>query len=179
MRIRATLTAIDQIETDCAVLTYFEDERPLKSMTGLMDWRLCGRLSKFILDEQIDGSFGEALLFPADRKMLSHKILLMGLGLEGSYTFENYSVTIRKILDALFKLKITEFVLTLPGLYGTDIDLALAATRFCEALSIRYRDDKAMFSAMNVTIVALPDQLKKINPILGNFEKKNRAEMGL
>ena len=179
MKCRATSSSIDQIEADCAVLSYFEDERPLKGMTGLADWRLCGSLSGYILEDNISGKFGEILYFPVGHRLKVNRAVMIGLGSKKEYSFETYSVTVRKILDTLFKLNICDFTMTLPGLVGTDIDVTLAATRFCEALAIRYREDHAMFSMLNVMIIAMSDQLKKLNPVLNNFEKKIRGELGM
>lgn len=180
MRCRATSAPIDDIKTDCAILSFYEDERPLKGMTGLVDWRLCGSLSRFILDGNIDGHFGEILMFPERKwKLQADRVLLIGLGPKSQFSFETYSVTIRRILDSIFKLNINDFVLELPGLIGTDLDISLAATRFVEALAIRYREEQSLLAKLSVTIMAVSDQLKKLNPVFGKFEKNTRLDLGL
>jgi hypothetical protein len=44
----ATLGAIDALDVDTLVLCLTEDVRPLPGAAGLVDWRLAGRLSRFI-----------------------------------------------------------------------------------------------------------------------------------
>jgi hypothetical protein len=179
MKCRATASPIDQVEADCAVVPYYEDERPLKDSAGLADWRLCGVLSRYILDENIDGHFGETLMFPVRHKKLKiDRVVMIGLGPKPQFQFESFSVCIRKILDTLYKLQITNFTMELPGLFGTDIDIGQAAKRFCEALAIRYREDHSLYATLDVMILARSDQLKKINPIFSSFEKKTREELG-
>ncbi len=179
MKCRASATTIDQIEADCVVLPFYEDERPLKASTGLADWRLCGSLSRYIMEESIDGHFGETLMFPVrNRKLKIDRVVMIGLGAKSQYQFESFSVTIRNILDTLYKLQVHSFTMELPGLIGTELDISQAAKRFCEAVAIRYRDDQALFASLDVMILARSGQLKKINPIFSSFEKKTREELG-
>ena len=180
IKCRATSAPVDQIETRCAVLTFFNDERPLKGMVGLADWRLCGSLSRLIMENSIDGHFGEVVMFPVrNKKLKTERVVILGLGPKAQYNFETFSVSIRKILDTLFKLQINDFTLELPGLCGTDLDIAMAAHRFCEALAIRYRDDRDLFSKMQITVISKPEYIKKLNPVFTAFEKKTRDELGL
>ena len=179
MKLRATATPIDQIKTECVVLGFFEDERPLKGQTGLTDWRMCGLLSRHLMDGFISGAFGETLFFPVGRHMACSKALLLGLGKKPSYTFETFSVTVRKTLDTLFKLGIGDIAMPLPGVDGSDIDPNLAAHRFCEALAIRYRDNAGLYANLQVTIVSQSENLKQINPVLANFERKISDELGI
>lgn len=180
MKCRATAAPIDEIITECTILFFYEDERPLKGMAGLADWRLCGSLSSFILDSNVDGHFGEILMFPErNRKLQADRVLMIGLGPKNLFTLESYTVSIRSMLDAVHKLKISDFALELPGLVGTDLDISLAATKFTEALAVKYRDEKSLLKKLSVTIMAASDQLKKFNPVFGQFEKKTRQELGL
>lgn len=179
MKCRATSASIDQVQTACAVMTYFQDERPLKGTTGLADWRLCGRLSRFILDDRIDGRFGDTLMFPVGHRLKVERVLMIGLGYRASFNFESYSVCIRKIMDTLYKMQINNFALALPGTVDCDIDVSMAASRFCEALAIRFRDDPPLYGMLQVTIIAVPEHLKKLNPVFANFEKKVREELGI
>ena len=51
--------SLDQLQTELMVLPFFSDERPLRGATGLIDWRLCGTLSRKLMAGYLDGRFGE------------------------------------------------------------------------------------------------------------------------
>ena len=71
---------LDEIPGQLALVTAFEDVRPLKGRAGLVDWRLNGRLSKFIRDSKFQGTKGEALLMPTRGRIDSSELLLLGVG---------------------------------------------------------------------------------------------------
>src|SRR3989338_6290168 len=71
---------VDKIEADVVALTFFEDERPLRGVAGLADWRMNGALSRLILNETLSGKEGESLLMSTDGRILSPRLLLFGLG---------------------------------------------------------------------------------------------------
>ena len=52
---------LPELSGDVAVFI-FSDERPLKGLLGLLDWRLCGQISRLILAHHISGKEGEKLL---------------------------------------------------------------------------------------------------------------------
>lgn len=72
------------------------DERPLRGLAGLVDWRLCGALTKSLREGHFRGDPGEALLSVDGRRLLSRRIFLHGVGSVGkaahkgpdSYVFE-------------------------------------------------------------------------------------------
>src|SRR5260221_14536712 len=47
------------------VAPFFADERPLRGTGGLVDWRLCGRLSRLLAARRVTGALGETPLLPA------------------------------------------------------------------------------------------------------------------
>ncbi len=57
-----------------------EDERPLRGDAGLVDWRLCGLISKHLRSGYVTGQLGEAVLLPGDRPLSPARILLVGAG---------------------------------------------------------------------------------------------------
>jgi hypothetical protein len=180
MKCRATANPIDQVEADCAVLAYHQDVRPLKGTVGLADWRMCGFFSRLILEDHIQGEIGDVLMMPVhDQKLRIAKVVLIGLGEKNKYDLVAFSNNLDIIFDTLYKMKIYDFAIELPGVSGSDIAPALAAKRFCEALAKKYRQDKTMMKMLRVTVLAKNDQLKKFNPVFGPFEKEIRKELGL
>lgn len=84
----AELARWDQLEEaqipEALVLPFFSDERPLRGAAGLVDWRLCGRLSRMLKAGRVRGALGEATLYPPPstptRRVPFPRIVLFGLG---------------------------------------------------------------------------------------------------
>ncbi len=92
---------IDEVPGQVAIAPVFQDVRPLKGSTSLIDWRLNGRLSELILKGKLAGEFAECLIMPAQGRMASHEILVFGLGKRKDVTEkkfeEGFSILIRKL----------------------------------------------------------------------------------
>lgn len=58
------------------------DERPLQGLGGLVDWRLCGGLTRILERELFDGRGGESLLTTSGRRLPVDRIFLFGTGRE-------------------------------------------------------------------------------------------------
>jgi len=79
------LRALDDAPGDLLIVTAFADERPLEGLTGLVDWRLSGALSRWRIGGFSTGYLGERVLYPTWRR-LSHPLLLfVGLGSREEY----------------------------------------------------------------------------------------------
>ena len=66
MRLSVELTRgpIERTRVEVAIVTFFEDDRPLRGSAGRADWRLCGQLSRLVSEGRIQGRRGEAVLVP-------------------------------------------------------------------------------------------------------------------
>lgn len=80
LRVCATREALHRVRVDLLVVGFAEDERPLRGSAGLVDWRLCGALSRLIRAGRIGGARGEALLMPAGGGLRAGRVLALGLG---------------------------------------------------------------------------------------------------
>lgn len=76
----ASLRTLDERPGDLLVLTSLSDERPLASMAGLVDWRLRGAISRWVLGGFATRTFGERVLYPTGRRLSHPALLLLGLG---------------------------------------------------------------------------------------------------
>ena len=70
----------DRTEADGLCVGFSSDERPLRGAAGLLDWRLCGAVSRALLGGRLRGDVGEVTLMPSAGRMSFAKILLFGLG---------------------------------------------------------------------------------------------------
>ncbi len=92
----------------CLGLPFFEDERPLRGVAGLCDWRLGGRLSRLLgagaPEPRLRGSFGDKLLLPTGEKLPFGRLVLFGLGAAAAFTEERARVAGRELLATLHAL---------------------------------------------------------------------------
>ncbi len=175
MKLRATSQEIDKIETDTVVLSFFHDERPLKGAVGLTDWRLGGFLSRLIMSKWIDGKFGDPLLMPANHRMQSQKVFVLGLGPVTAFDMRRYRDVVDHIADALFKIRVNRFALPLPGVLLAGLDPADAAEVLGRAVHTRYAKDPDLMAGLDVVVVAPGPDLKRISPVLARIERGGAA----
>lgn len=171
MKLRGTSQEIDIIETNTVVLSFFEDERPLKGAVGLTDWRMGGFLSRLIMDRWIDGHYAEPLLMPANHRMNSQKVFVIGLGSVQEYDLGRYKKLITQICEALYKIQVNRFALPLPGVFLSGLDPADAAEILGRSLEEWFGANNEMMTDMQVTVVASGSELKRINPVLARLER--------
>ncbi len=65
---------------DLAVLACFEDERPLRGLAALVDWRTAGALSKLLREGFCTGRRRELMLLPGRHDLPTERIVVVGLG---------------------------------------------------------------------------------------------------
>jgi hypothetical protein len=174
MKLRGTSQDIDQVQAQAMVLSFFQDERPLKGSTGLTDWRMCGRFSKLIMSRFIDGRMGEPLLMPASHQLPVDKILLFGLGQREKFDLEQYKKVVGEMCDVLRRLQVTQFSLALPGITLSNLEPAEAAEILGKTVPSRFGPDHRLLEKVEVTVVADRNQLKSINPVLARLERSFR-----
>ena len=75
-----SLSAVDQLDADTILVGLCSDVRPLGGMLGMLDWRMCGRLSTMIQAGAITGADGEKVLFPTQGRLKVPRIFLYGWG---------------------------------------------------------------------------------------------------
>ena len=113
--IAAAPRSLDDLQTELTVLPFFSDERPLRGAAGLIDWRLCGALSRKLMAGYLDGSFGEKALMSTPRKLKSEKVLLVGLGRSTTFDAGVAARACAVVAEALTEAKVSTAALALPG----------------------------------------------------------------
>jgi hypothetical protein len=130
----AELGRWDVTQADAISVGIFADQRPLRGPAGLLDWRLCGRLSQMIRQGRLSGSTGEKLLLVTQR-VPWQRVLAIGLGESIAFDEGTFRAAADCCLDTLRRIGVSSLAIALPG---RDIDLvrpdrALAA--FLDALA--------------------------------------------
>jgi|GEM_PF-3278475 len=110
-----TMEELDSWGNDLIVLTLFEDERPLKGLNGLADWRYKGRLSRLVMGSHFMGRLGEKLLTNTSSYLKAKRVLMYGLGRRSEFNNINFVHAGEEILRIICGIKAESVLMTLPG----------------------------------------------------------------
>lgn len=106
--------SLDEIQADLLVVPFFQNERPLRGLGGLVDWRLHGKLSHWLLSGALTGAFAEKTLTPSPT-LRAGRLLLVGLGLSESFDAELARQACKLIGQSLEDAGVATVALSLPG----------------------------------------------------------------
>jgi len=111
-----TLAALDPLPVDTVCLFVTEDERPLGGAAGFVDWRLCGQLSRLLVDGFFRGARGESLLLPSNGRIGAPRLVVLGLGPGGEALHPGVLRTaLSQAADVLNRARVDSVALELPG----------------------------------------------------------------
>lgn len=127
------LRKLDLLGTEIIVSTIASDERPPHGVTGLLDFRLAGRISRLIQAGFATGKVGEVLLIPGKPKLPFDKILLFGIGKRSEFNDPVFRTVLNKILRTLEGLRARTAVVELPGRHFDAISPERAADILLES----------------------------------------------
>ena len=127
------LRKLDLLGTEIIVSTIASDERPPHGVTGLLDFRLAGRISRLIQAGYATGKVGEVLLIPGKPKLPFDKILLFGIGQRSEFNDPVFRTVLNKILRTLEGLRARTAVVELPGRHFDAISPERAADILLES----------------------------------------------
>jgi hypothetical protein len=121
IHLKFTHAPLDEVPNQLALITAFEDVRPLKGRAGLADWRFNGKLSQFILTSKFKGTRGEALLMPTQGRLDSQELLLLGMGAKQAVTEHEVPHLLNLMVEKILLKKSRSFCLSLsdlvPGMF--------------------------------------------------------------
>jgi hypothetical protein len=109
------LRRLDQAATEVLVASLTENERPVRGLAGLLDWRLQGRISSLLVSGFATGQLGEVLLIPGKTRLAFDKVILFGIGKTEDFGDRVYRTVLERILSTLEGLKARSAVVELPG----------------------------------------------------------------
>jgi hypothetical protein len=133
-----TLESLDVLKTEVLCLSVFSDERPLRGAAGLVDWRLCGRLSELLVRGHLTGAFDQALLVPPpDQRLPAERVFCLGAGARAELTEARFRALTERMVSRVLSLRVRTAAIALPhaSIPGLDpvraIDLLLEQTLQC------------------------------------------------
>lgn len=118
---RALLEGVDdgsggpRRRVDLAVLPFFEDERPLQGLAGLVDWRTGGSLSALLRAGFCRGVAGEAVLLPGRRTLPMERLVLLGLGPSRAFDRAAAEAAGERLVTVVEGLRPADVLVAMPG----------------------------------------------------------------
>lgn len=117
--IAADLNRWDQARPgDLLMVPVYEDVRPLRGAAGLLDWRLCGKLSALVIESKLTGADGEQMLFPSGDRVAWRLVLAAGAGPRAELGDKRFRAMLKRMLKTLRGLNLTRLAVALPGREG-------------------------------------------------------------
>lgn len=104
------------------------DVRPLRGAAGLLDWRMCGRLSGWIAAGKVTGADGEQTLFPSASRLPWRLVLAVGVGPRAEFSEKRLKALVRRTMNTLQGLGVSRAALALPGREGDGPSLSARRT---------------------------------------------------
>ena len=155
----ADLRRLDRLKSEALSLAFFEDERPLRGALGLVDWRLCGFLSREVRAGRVRGVEGEVTLTPTQGRLSVDKLFLFGLGPRAAFGPEVYEGCVRRMFRTLERAKVRSSVCGLPGRSVEAIEPEEAMERLLGVAGEFLEHDE-------LTLLEGPDAQKAMEPVL-------------
>lgn len=130
--VQPDLRAIDEASAEVIACAIFGDERPMRGLAGLLDWRLAGRLSALAKSGFIRGDADEVVLVPGRPHLPFEKILVLGLGARASFGDSVVRRVIARLSSTLDGLNVKRALVELPGRATGDLSPERAAELLLE-----------------------------------------------
>jgi hypothetical protein len=163
------LRRLDQLKSEALALPFFEDERPLRGALGLVDWRLCGQVSKLLVRGRARGATGETVLVPTRPRLPFEKLILFGAGKKDDLDAVRFVAIVERMLTTLDRARVRASVLALPR-HGDKVPAARAMEIFL-VLAARHREQD------QATLIEDADAQRAMMPIVEREKRKALADV--
>ncbi|MEZ4337747.1 MAG: M17 family peptidase N-terminal domain-containing protein [Sandaracinaceae bacterium] len=164
------LRRLDELGSEALALCFFEDERPLPREIGLVDWRLCGAISKILLRGRASGALGETVLLPARPRLPFEKLFLFGVGRVADFDDAVVDGVIERMLTTLDRAFVRTSVVSLPGRCTDRIAPEHAMKIFLGRAAMHPEQDSAV-------VIEPADAQRAMMPVVERERRRERAEL--
>jgi hypothetical protein len=164
------LGQIDALRCEALALPFFSDERPLRGALGLLDWRMCGFISRLLGRGKIEGSPLETVLIPGRPKLSMDKLFLFGLGPLAAFDAPLLERAIGHMLDALARARVRSTALVLPGRNVGRIGASNAMEAFFALAMHREEHDE-------IVLLEPLEAQREMGAVLERERRRARAQM--
>lgn len=158
-----TLESLDELGPEpqgCLVVTTFAEDRPLRGLTGLVDWRLNGQLSRLLRRDFVDGHWLETTMAPIEGRLPFDRLLLVGLGRRGDFAAQRFEEACHTCFAALAGVGALRWAMPLPGRGGLDIGVRQALAGWKRALQTGFSAEQ--LAAAELTILENSEVLREL-----------------
>ncbi len=173
----------ERLVADVAVAGVCSDDRPLRGGAARADWRLCGVISRLLIDERVTGAPGEAMLMPCDGRLRAPRLLIVGLGPRASRKADEVKGVARDALDRVIGLGLETVAVGPLGFAGDDwprhahaiVEAAIEAVDASGgSLDLRLAVSSASEARVRASVTAVVDALGR-----GDVRVARRDERGV
>jgi len=164
------MAELDALRCEALALPFFADEHPPRGPLGLVDWRLCGFVSRQLASGKITGAVDETVLLPGRPKLPVDKVFLFGLGPETELSRDAIGHHVARVLDTLSRAGVRTTALLLPGRSTGRTDPTLAMDAFMAVAAGREDHDEL------ILLEPLEAQ-RAIQPIVERERRRARARV--
>lgn len=162
------LRQIEQINCEALAIPFFSNERPLHGAFGVVDWRMCGFISRMMIKRHISGEWKESVLIPGRPRIGIEKLFLFGLGRVNEFSETVVEEISAHILHILTQVSVRTSALVLPGRSMNRIEPSKAIEIFLTVASSHHEHDI-------VFILETPEAQKQMEPVVEKERRKARA----
>lgn len=163
---------IDRLKCDAIAVPFFSDERPPRGVLGLLDWRLCGLVTRMMQRGHITGAALETVLVPVRQRLPVDKLMLFGAGMRAEFTPDLMAQLIRQMFVVLTQLGARSSAVVLPGRTAVEsnelVDPALAIETLLST-GIKYPDHD------QVWVLESLDAQRLMKPVVDRERRRARA----
>ncbi len=112
----------DRLPGDAVGVFYFEDQRPLAGPCALLDWRLDGLPTRFLLKGKLTGKAGEHAVYQNNGRLAAAWAFFVGGGRWQELDKTAYALLVRHLLGVVSEAGFKEPSLCLPVIEGLDTE---------------------------------------------------------
>ncbi len=117
-------TSFDRLYGEPIVLLLFDERLPLHGYLGIVDWELCGEISRMIAERKFEGKEkAKMIVYLRNSCYHGRKVLMYGLGKKSALTSKKLSMLTEDLLGVLSKLSLYSIVHVMPLLYDINSDI--------------------------------------------------------
>ncbi len=165
------LPNLDALRCEAIVAPFFSDERPLRGVLGLVDWRLCGFLSHAVVRGFVGGAHGGGTLLPLRPRFTVGKLFLFGMGPETPLHASALTEITERMLEVVSKAKVRTAALGLPGRSAEQVEPVTAMESFVAAHKTHGAQDE-------VILLEPLEAQRKMDPIVQRERRRARVGEG-
>ncbi|MBM4389236.1 MAG: hypothetical protein FJ088_15985 [Deltaproteobacteria bacterium] len=165
------LHQIDCIEFDILILSFFQEEKPVKGVAGLADWRLNGKINRLIKSGNLSGRFRESMLMPSSGRLPCRRLCVFGLGGAGEFNQPRIREASWFIMDTLRRLQTESWAMALPGSFMQGASFRMRAEILLEEYMRVFSADRQLPEA-RVFLIEPQNQHKELMDVVGYFSRR-------